>query len=141
LFYRRLPAAADEEGVIMTAISRFGFALEYVTDIEATKRFYVDVLGLEIEREAPVFVQFRDRAGAGYAIASDESISGERGLELYWVVDDAEAALRELSSRADLSVPLKQMPFGKVFGVKDPAGQPQYFVEFARNRPSQPAGR
>jgi len=26
--------------------------------------------------------------------------------------------------------------FRKVFGIKDPAGQPQYLVEFAKNRPS-----
>jgi predicted enzyme related to lactoylglutathione lyase len=123
----------------MTTGSRFGFALEYVTDIEAAKRFYVEVLSLEVEREAPVFVQFRDRSGAGYAIATDESMSGSRGLELYWVVDDAEAALRELSARAEICLPLKQMPFGRVFGVSDPSGQPQYLIEFARNRPSRPA--
>lgn len=40
----------------MTATPRFGFALEYVTDVEAVKRFYVDVLGLEVEREHPTFV-------------------------------------------------------------------------------------
>lgn len=44
----------------MTIKPRFAFALTYVSDIEAAKRFYVDVLGLEIEREAPVFVQFKD---------------------------------------------------------------------------------
>lgn len=40
----------------MTATPRFGFALEYVSDVEAVKRFYVDVLGLEVEREHPTFV-------------------------------------------------------------------------------------
>ncbi len=28
---------------------RFGFALEYVKDIAAAKRFYVDVVGLKVE--------------------------------------------------------------------------------------------
>jgi catechol 2,3-dioxygenase-like lactoylglutathione lyase family enzyme len=121
----------------MTAKPRFVFALEYVSDIEATKRFYVDVLGLTIERDSPTFVQFRDSAGASYALATDESIGGQRDLELYWLVDDAEAAFRELSPKAEVSVPLKQMPFGKVFGLKDPAGQPQYLIEFVQNRPSQ----
>jgi len=55
----------------MTTKPRFGFALAYVTDIQAAKRFYVDVLGLEVQREALVFVQFPN-----FAIASDESISG-----------------------------------------------------------------
>ena len=129
----------DKERFLMSVNPPFAFALEYVSDIEAAKRFYVDVLGLQVEREAPVFVQFKDRAGTHYAIASDESMSGSRGLELYWLVD-AEAALDELSQKAEVCQPLKQMPFGKVFGIKDPAGQPQYLIEFAQNRPSRKVG-
>lgn len=121
----------------MTTKPQFGFALEYVTDIQAAKRFYVDVLGLEVEREAPVFVQFKDRAGAGYAIASDESMSGRGDLELYWLVPDAEAAFLELSKAAEVVVPLEVRPYGKVFGIKDPAGQPHYLLEFGPSRPSR----
>ncbi len=121
----------------MTTKLRFGFALEYVADVETVKRFYVDVLGLEVEREHPRFVQFRDEAGATYAIASDESLSGRGDLELYWLVDDAEAAFNDLSQQADVSLPLQQKPFGKVFGINDPAGQPCYVLEFARDRPSR----
>jgi catechol 2,3-dioxygenase-like lactoylglutathione lyase family enzyme len=116
---------------------RFGFALEYVSDIEATKKFYVDVLGMEVERDHPVFVQFRDQSGAGYAIASDEAMSNKADLELYWLVDDAEAAFKEVSGKAEIVMPLKQEAFGKVFGVKDPAGQPRYLIEMAKDRPSQ----
>lgn len=47
----------------MAVTTRFGFALEYVSDIDAVKRFYVDVLGLEVDREHPTFVQFKDPAG------------------------------------------------------------------------------
>jgi len=118
---------------------RFGFALEYVTDIQAVKRFYVEVRGLTVEREAPVFIQFKDANGANYAIASDESMTGTTATELYWVVDDAEAAFGELSPKAPISMPLKELPFGKVFAIQDPAGQPSYILEFARNRPSQAA--
>jgi catechol 2,3-dioxygenase-like lactoylglutathione lyase family enzyme len=110
----------------------FGFALEYVPDIEAAKRFYVEVLGLEVERYHPTFVQFQH-----FAIASDESMGGNNEPELYWLVADAEAAFNELSQKAEVSMPLKQMPFGKVFGIKDPAGRPRYLLELAQNRPSQ----
>lgn len=113
---------------------RFGFALEYVTDIEAARRFYVEILGLEVERYHPTFVQFDS-----FAIASDESMSGRGEPELYWLVDDAEAAFRDLSQKAEVSLPLKQMPFGKVFGINDPAGRPRYLVELAHDRPSRPA--
>jgi catechol 2,3-dioxygenase-like lactoylglutathione lyase family enzyme len=131
-----MPRNQDKENLPMTTKPRFGFALEYVSDIEAAKRFYVDVLGLDVEREHPVFVQFKDQAGTSFAIASDESLSGS-GEELYWLVDDAEAAFSELSRKAEVSLPLKQMPFGIVFGIKDPAGRLQYLLELAQDRPSR----
>ncbi len=111
----------------------FGFALEYVKDIEAARRFYVEVLGLPMERHHPSFIQFRN-----FAIANDESMSGSRDPELYWLVDDAEAAYAELRAKAEVSLPLKEMPFGKVFGVRNPDGRPCYLIELARERPSRP---
>lgn len=122
--------------VVNTPKARFGFALEYVSDVEAVKRFYVDVLGLEVEREHPTFAQFKDATGDTFAIASDESPGGGRETELYWIVDDAQAAFDSISKRASVSMPLKQLPFGKVFGITDPEGQPRYLVELAKNRPS-----
>src|SRR5512135_2435913 len=112
---------------------QFGFVLEYVTDVEAAKRFYVEVLGLEVERYHPVFVQFHN-----FAIASDESLSGTRERELYWLVEDAEAAFKALSPKAEVTLPLTQKPFGKVFGIKDPTGQPLFLIQLAQDRPSRP---
>jgi catechol 2,3-dioxygenase-like lactoylglutathione lyase family enzyme len=112
---------------------QFGFVLEYVSDVEAAKDFYVDVLGLEMERYHPAFVQF-----SHFAIANDESMSGTREPELYWLVNDAEAAFRDLSRTAEVSVPLKQMPFGKVFAIKGPGERPRFVLELARDRPSRP---
>jgi catechol 2,3-dioxygenase-like lactoylglutathione lyase family enzyme len=117
---------------------RFGFIVAYVPDVEAAKRFYVEVLGLAVDREHPTFVQFKDAAGSFFAVASDESLGGRGEPELYWLVEDAEAAYRELSRVAEVSLPLQQRPFGKVFGLKDPAGQPRYLLELARDRPSRP---
>ena len=54
----------------------FGFVVEYVPDIQTAKRFYIDVLGLDVERDHPTFVQFRH-----FAIANDESLSGSRDPE------------------------------------------------------------
>jgi predicted enzyme related to lactoylglutathione lyase len=117
----------------MNPSPRFGFAVEYVTDIDTARRFYTDVMGLEVQRVAPQFVQFEH-----FAIASDESLSGTNETELYWLVDDADAALAEMSHNTDITMPMRELPFGKVFAVKDPVGQPQYVLELARNRPSQP---
>ncbi len=117
----------------MSTKAKFGFVLEYVTDIQAAKQFYVEVLGLQVERHHPTFVQF-----SNFAIASDESMSGNRDPEVYWLVADAQAAFNDLSQKAKVILPLKQMPFGQVFAIQDPAGQPLYLLEFAQNRPSQP---
>ena len=112
---------------------RFGFVLEYVKDIEAARRFYIEELGLEVQRYSPVFIQFNN-----FAIASDDSMSGNRDPEVYWLVGDVEAAFKDLFKKGEISLPLKQMPFGKVFGIKDPSGQPQYLLEFSKDRPSRP---
>jgi catechol 2,3-dioxygenase-like lactoylglutathione lyase family enzyme len=121
----------------MVTRARFAFALEYVKDVQEAKRFYVDVLGLELERDHPTFVQFKDAAGAAYAIASDEPMDKGDAAELWWVVDNAESACHEMSTRAELAMPLRELPFGKAFGIKDPAGQVHYLLEFAQQRPSQ----
>ena len=117
----------------MNVKPKFGFYLEYVADVEAARRFYKDIMGLEEERYHPTYIQFEH-----FAIASDESMSGTRQPELYWLVEDAEPALQELSRKAEVVMPLKQMPFGKVFGIKGPTGEPRYLLEFSRDRPSRP---
>lgn len=117
--------------------AKFGFVLEYASDIEQTRRFCVDVLGLRVTREAPEFVQFADSNGASFAIANDESLTGTRQPELYWLVDDAAAAHREVATSHEISYPLSDKPFGKVFGVRDPSGQTHFVLELARERPSR----
>jgi catechol 2,3-dioxygenase-like lactoylglutathione lyase family enzyme len=127
----------------MTNITaRWGFALEYVTDVQSTRQFLVDVLGLKVERDHPTFVQFSDAGGASYAIASDERMDPtQEGVpELWWVVDDAHSAFEELSKKSQVSLPLTDKPFGTCFGVKDPSGQVHYLLEFAQVRPSQQVG-
>lgn len=116
---------------------QYAFTLEYVTDIPAAKQFFVDVMGLQVERDNPVFVQLRDDAGSRFAIASDSSLTGSAEREIYWVVDDADTACKELSTKAKVIVPLDEKPFGKVFGIADAAGQTHFVIEFAQNRPSQ----
>ncbi len=117
--------------------ARFGFALEYVSDVDAMKRFFVDVLGLEVDRDHPTFVQFKDAAGGSYAVASDQPMASDGAPELWWLVEDAQAAWTDMASRAEVSLPLREMPFGTCFGLKDPAGQIHYVLELARERPSR----
>lgn len=120
----------------MSSDFRFGLVVEYVDDVAAARPFYVDVLGLKVDREAPDFIQFADAAGVNVAIASDGSLNGTREPEIFWMVEDAAAAFRALPASAEVSYPLTEKPFGTVFGIKDPAGEVQYVLELARERPS-----
>lgn len=116
----------------MSEKPKFGFIVEYVKNIEASKNFYVEVLGLKVEREHPTFVQFET-----FAIATDEPMGGEAEQEIYWLVNDADTAFSSLALKAEVCLPIKQVPFGKVFGVRDLDGRPRYILELAKSRPSQ----
>jgi catechol 2,3-dioxygenase-like lactoylglutathione lyase family enzyme len=116
----------------MATQPQFGFVVQYVKDVEAARKFYTDVLGLKEQRYHPTYVQFEH-----FAIAGDEPLSGKGEPEVYWLVDDAEAACGEYAERTKITIPLQQKPFGKVFAVDDPDGHPQFILELARNRPSQ----
>lgn len=115
----------------MSIAAKFGFVVEYVRDIDASLRFYTEVLGLQVQRKHPSFVQFDT-----FAIASDEPMGGGDKRELYWLVDDIETAHRALASRTEIVMPLKQLPFGTVFGVGDPDGRVRYVLQLAQHRPS-----
>jgi len=112
---------------------RFGFVVEYVKDIQAARRFYEDVMGLQAERVHPTYVQFDH-----FAIASDAPMAGG-AREIYWLVPDAQRAFRALSAATEIVIPPVRKPFGTVFGVRDPDGQPQFLLELATDRPSRPA--
>ncbi|HEY9256254.1 MAG TPA: VOC family protein [Stenotrophomonas sp.] len=115
----------------MTTAAKFGFIVEYVQDIDASVTFYTQVLGLQVQRRHPTFVQFET-----FAIASDAPMGGGDRCELYWLVDDIELALGEISARTDVTLPLRELPFGRVFGIRDPDGRERYLLQLAKHRPS-----
>jgi Lactoylglutathione lyase and related lyases len=102
----------------------FGFIVEYVSDLQAGRRFYEEVMGLRAVRTTPFFVEF-----GSFAIASDEPMRAGSTHETFWFVTDASRALDELSRVATIVLPLTVKPFGKVFGVSDAQGHPQYLLE------------
>jgi catechol 2,3-dioxygenase-like lactoylglutathione lyase family enzyme len=115
----------------MSTNLRFGFAVTNVKDIAKAKRFYTEVLGLKVEREAPNFIQFEH-----FAVASDNP-DATSPIELYWLVDDADTARRELAAQGANCSGVDAKPFGKLFTVKDPEGGERFVVEFAASRPSK----
>ncbi|HEY1387520.1 MAG TPA: VOC family protein [Ktedonobacterales bacterium] len=107
------------------------FVVRHVTDVDAARAFYTEKMGFEVEAEQPGFVQFKAPAGAPFAIslASADPVAAElpsgqsEPLELWWYVDDADAAYAELRAKdVEIVFPPKDMPFGRAFAVKDPSG-------------------
>ena len=120
----------------MDTSPRFGFVVNYVEDLAASKRFYLETLGLRVEREAPNFVQFEY-----FALATDASMDGRREQELYWLGPNVEAAWTELRAKVPVSMELRALPFGKVIGVLYPSGRPRCLLELSAGRPSVAMGR
>ena len=54
------------------------------------------------------------------------------------LVDDAAAAFRELSQRADVTLPLTQRPYGKVFGIAGAFRAPRYLSDWPGNDQAVP---
>jgi len=64
-------------------------------------------------------------------------LRGETKPEAFWIVEDIAALEMSLSTNVKITHPLEERSFGQVFGVVDPAGETQYLVEFATERPSK----
>ncbi len=107
------------------------FVMMHVPDVTAARDFYRDKLGCAVEADQPGFVQFRQtERGAAFAL-------GQEGhgdpVELWWYVDDADATSWELAARGvEIVEPPHDMPFGRVFSIKEPAGATLYMLQLAR---------
>jgi lactoylglutathione lyase len=101
------------------------FVMLYVPDIEQARAFYTEKLGFGVEAQQPDFVQFKQNAGMGAIFALEEhaGVSPHQGVELWWMVDNADATYAALVSNGveTVSQPTDE-PFGRAFSIKDPAG-------------------
>jgi predicted enzyme related to lactoylglutathione lyase len=103
------------------------FIMLHVQNIPAARQFCTDMLGYDVEAEAPGFVQFVNTGGATLALG--EAGAGDP-IELWWFVDDADGTYSDLQSRgAEVVGPPADMPFGRVFSIKDPSGGTVNFLQ------------
>jgi catechol 2,3-dioxygenase-like lactoylglutathione lyase family enzyme len=99
------------------------FVLLHVPDLAAARAFYTEKLGFAVEAENPGFIQFRRPSGAIFALQQDAEGHPYSGVELWWLVPNADQAHDELSARGvPIVAPLADQPFGRTFSVADPAG-------------------
>jgi lactoylglutathione lyase len=101
------------------------FVLLHVPAIEQARTFYTEKLGFVVENQQPGFVQFKQHAGMGaiFALQEQAGVSPHQGVELWWMVDNADATYATLVSHGVETVtqPTDE-PFGRAFAIKDPAG-------------------
>jgi catechol 2,3-dioxygenase-like lactoylglutathione lyase family enzyme len=102
------------------------------TDLEATKDFYNDRIGLEVILESDDFVTFACGGDSRLVVTKSTTGSTEDATKASWRVDDLVAEAAELRSRG---VDLEQVPgLDMVDGIADIGfALAAWFVDPARN--------
>ncbi len=99
-----------------------------VKDLEASKKFYTEMLGLAVARQSPPGAVVFDTGPIPFAIrnpAVDLSASSKLGwgASLWFQVDDADALFQQLSANGvKIVMPVQDGAFGRQFMFADPDG-------------------
>jgi predicted enzyme related to lactoylglutathione lyase len=113
-------------------LQELNFIMLYVTDIEKAIPFYTEKLGLSIEDQMEGFVQFKQPQGTGAILALAQKGDGKpaQNVELWWLVDDADATFADLAAKdVEIAHPLQDEPFGRTFAIRDPFGNTLYMMK------------
>jgi catechol 2,3-dioxygenase-like lactoylglutathione lyase family enzyme len=104
----------------------------FVKDVEISKRFFVEVIGLKIIEDHQVFILFENHFSIGQArhfattvFGSDSEDSGQfqgrNNLLLYFETTDLEGVFAKLGAQVKLIHPIREQPWGqRVFRFYDP---------------------
>jgi predicted enzyme related to lactoylglutathione lyase len=101
------------------------FVMLHVPDIEQARTFYTEKKSFAVEDQQPGFVQFKQHEGMGaiFALQEDADAAPYKGVELWWMVDNADATYATLVSHdVEIVSQPSDEPFGRAFIIKDPAG-------------------
>ena len=113
---------------------RFEGSVLFVKDVEASRRFYEDLLGQKVKDDFGSFVGFEGGLGIWEASFAHQLIfeeplggpgtMGKRNLELYFETDEIEKAWSQISDAdVELVHPIAEQPWGqRVFRLYDPDG-------------------
>lgn len=104
------------------------FAALQVKDLEAAKRFYSEVVGLELSPQSPPDAFIFNTKPVSFAVRKplvkleDANILGH-GVSLWFGVENVEGLLEHLKiNNVTIVRPLSDSPFGKTFTFRDPDG-------------------
>ena len=101
------------------------FVMLHVPNLEQARSFYTEKMGFAVEDQQPGFVQFKQDEGMGaiFALQEDARVAPYEGVELWWMVDNADATYATLLSHdVEIVSQPSDQPFGRAFIIKDPAG-------------------
>ena len=75
------------------------FPILLSTDLEASRRFYRDTLGLEVAREDPDRIVFRGGGGTQFAVTKSTVGTADTQTQMAWRVPDIREAIADLRAR------------------------------------------
>lgn len=114
---------------------KFAHAIPLVKNIEVSKRFYHDLLGIGIIQDYGVFIHFEGdfaihqtqelhRTIFGEDQASTDEAQGSKNMDIYFECDDLNMIYNKLvSNGVPMIHPIKEQAWGqKVFRCYDPDG-------------------
>jgi catechol 2,3-dioxygenase-like lactoylglutathione lyase family enzyme len=113
---------------------QFLHPVAFVRDIEVSKHFYADLLGLKIIEEHEVFILFEMHFSIHQAKALTQTVFGEESpgasqpqgknnMLFYFEADDLEGTFSRIKDRVDLIHPIVRQHWGqRVFRFNDPDG-------------------
>ncbi len=111
-----------------TTAPALGFALMWVEDVDASCRYLSEQLGLvrETEGDGDGFRQFAAGSGGiGFGLIATGPQGPQAGaVRFYFYTDDLEALRGAQQGRGVAAGEVKRMPFGAIFDVPSPNGEP-----------------
>jgi catechol 2,3-dioxygenase-like lactoylglutathione lyase family enzyme len=112
----------------MSSKTQLGFVSLQVSDLDASRRFYAEVLGFTLAAQSPPDAcVFETQGGAVFALrtALVDLAAVSRlgwGVSLWFGVPDLEIYRAQLDGRAHVVRDVQVTPFGKILVVADPDG-------------------
>jgi catechol 2,3-dioxygenase-like lactoylglutathione lyase family enzyme len=104
-------------------VGTLNFVIVHVKDMAAARAFYTEKLEYAVVDETPGFIQLDAGNGATLSLQLDDQAAPTTSVELWWEVADADATYALLTGRhVEVAEEPKDMPFGRVFSLKDPEG-------------------
>src|SRR5919199_2210278 len=101
------------------------YAIVTTDDVPRARRFFTEKLGLSTEDDqGDAFSQFTTREGTLWAVMQAPEHAVPDGVELYLLVDDADAAYRTWKERGvEMVTEPHDEPFGRTFAFRDADGR------------------